>query len=69
MINYMCLPPPGWRPEDRATCMISGWGLQRGEMDGIRREDRNNIANRIKYKERFLTHWLTEFTKCFILKF
>jgi len=51
MINYMCLPPPGWSPQDRATCIISGWGLQDGTYDGLAKEDRTNVKNRKKFSD------------------
>ena len=51
MVNYMCLPPPGWTPEDRATCLISGWGLQDGRFDTKEVENRNVIKLRKKYAD------------------
>ena len=33
MVNYLCLPPPTYRPPNGQVCMISGWGLHSG-VDG-----------------------------------
>jgi len=51
MVNYMCLPPPGWKPLDRATCFISGWGLQDGKKDTDERTKRNSLVTRKKYAD------------------
>ena len=53
MVNYLCLPPPHWKPADRAVCMISGWGLQDGNVDEIHHEisQRNSIIQRKKFAD------------------
>ena len=51
MVNYMCLPPPGWTPEDRATCIISGWGLQDGRSNTKEISQRNQVKSRKKYAD------------------
>lgn len=47
MVNYLCLPPPTYRPPNGQVCMISGWGLHSG-VDGPGGEIRTD-ENRKKF--------------------
>ena len=47
MVHYMCLPPPGWTPQNNQACMISGWGLHNGD---VGKEVRTS-KNRKKFKD------------------
>ena len=51
MVNYLCLPPPHWKPADRAVCMISGWGLQDGKATSDERQERDVKTQRKKFSD------------------
>ena len=65
MVNYLCLPPPGWRPPKNQVCMISGWGLHSG-VDGPGGEVRTE-QNRRRFTESKLAlvrHYETDECEC-----
>ena len=64
----MCLPPPGWTPENNQACMISGWGLHNGD---VGKEVRTS-KNRKKFKDArmaLVRHYEKDECECVLSKF